>query len=140
MIAANTPIGWRIMSESIPRDTSSRLAPCISDGMPVATSTHSIPRRISPAASFIALPLSCVISRARSSLRSSSRYLSSKQARARSSGGVARQPGKASRAARTARSTSASAESGTRASVSPVPGFATSIRSLASESVQPPLT
>ena len=140
VIAAKTPMGWRIMSESIPRETSSRFAPCMSEGMPVATSTHSIPRRISPAASLAALPLSWVTSWARSSFRSSSRYLSSKQARARSSGGVLRQPGKASRAAWTARSTSALVESGTCASVSPVAGFVMSIRSLVSGSTHLPPT
>jgi hypothetical protein len=66
--------------------------------------------------------------------------LKSKQARARSSGGVARQAGKASRAARTARSTSAAADIGTCAIVSPVAGFVTSIRSEASESTQLPPT
>ena len=140
VIAAKTPIGWRIMSESIPRETSSRFAPCMSEGMPVATSTHSIPRRISPAASLAALPLSFVTSSARSFLRSSRRYLNSKQARARSSGGVARQPGNASRAARTARSTSAGPESGTSASTSPVAGLVTGSRSLASASVHAPPT
>ena len=112
VIAAKTPIGWRIMSESIPRETSSRFEPCMSEGMPVATSTHSIPRPTSPVASLIVLPLSVVTRSASSSFASSRRYFSSKQARARSSGGVARQPGKAARAARTASSTWAALDSG----------------------------
>ncbi len=57
--------------------------------------------------------------------RLSSRYLSSKHARARSTGGVERQAGKASRAARTAASTSAAPESGTEPSVSPLAGLVT---------------
>jgi hypothetical protein len=138
VIPAKTPIGWRIRSESIPRETSSRLAPCMREGMPVATSTHSIPRRTSPAASLLALPLSRVTSAARSSFRSSSRYLSSKQARARSSGGVARQAGNAARAAATARSTSAEPDIGTCAIASRLAGFVTSTRSAASASTQLP--
>ena len=49
-----------------------------------------------------------------------------KSRRARAIAGVERQPGKASRAAATAASTSAAPESGTVASVSPVAGFTTS--------------
>ena len=138
VIAAKTPIGWRIMSESIPRETSSRFVPCMSEGMPVATSTHSIPRRTSPAASLIALPLSRVTRSASSSSAASSRYLSSKHARARSIGGVARQPGNASRAARTAWSTWDGPESGTTPSSSPLAGFTMSRVSTPSASTQLP--
>ena len=138
VIAAKTPIGWRIMSESIPRETSSRLEPCMSDGMPVATSTHSIPRPTSPVASLIVLPLSVVTRRASSSFASSRRYLSRKQARARSSGGVARQSGKAARAACTAASTWSGVESGTWPRTSPVAGFVTSSVSVPSASTQRP--
>ena len=136
--AAKTPIGWRIMSESIPRETSSRFDPCIRDGMPVATSTHSIPRPTSPVASLIVLPLSVVTRRASSSFASSRRYLSRKQARARSSGGVARHPGNAARAARTASSTWAALDMGACPSSSPVAGLTISIVSAPSASTQRP--
>ena len=138
VMPAKTPIGWRSMSESIPRETSSRFAPCISDGMPVATSTHSSPRRTSPEASLIALPLSTVTSMASSSLASSRRYLKSKHTRARSTGGVERQAGKASRAARTASSTTDAPESGTWPSTSPLAGLVISIVSAPSASTQRP--
>jgi hypothetical protein len=138
VMAAKTPMGWRIMSESIPRETSSRFEPCMSDGIPVATSTHSIPRRTSPAASLIALPLSRETISASSSLRSSRAFFSRKQARARSTGEVARHAGNACRAASTARSRSARLDMGSCASVSPLAGFVTSRLSLASASTQPP--
>ena len=138
VIAAKTPIGCRIMSESIPRETSSRLEPCMSDGMPVATSTHSIPRPTSPVASVIVLPLSVVTSIASSFFASSSRYFRSKHARARTSGGVARHSGKAARAACTAASTWARVESGACPRTSPLAGFTTSIVSAPSASTQRP--
>ena len=46
-MAAVTPSGWRIIISSIPLATSSRLYPCISVGMPQATSTFSMARRSS---------------------------------------------------------------------------------------------
>ena len=138
VIAAKTPIGWRIMSESIPRETSSRFVPCMSEGMPVATSTHSIPRRISPDASLIALPLSRVTRSASSSLRCLEPYFSSKHARARVTGGVERQSGNASRAARTASSTWDGPESGATPISSPLAGFTTSSVPTSSASTQRP--
>ena len=50
-IAAKTPIGWRYVSQSMPRDTSSRLRPCIVVGIAQAHSTISIARATSARAS-----------------------------------------------------------------------------------------
>jgi hypothetical protein len=66
-IEATTPTGWRIIYSSMPRATSSEKSPIISIGMPQATSTFSIARRISPRASSSTLPFSIVMLRARSS-------------------------------------------------------------------------
>ena len=62
VMAATTPTGWRIISSSMPEAMSSRLLPIISDGMPVATSTFSMPRCSSPSDSASVLPHSCVMS------------------------------------------------------------------------------
>ena len=62
VMTATTPTGWRIISSSMPDAMSSRLLPIISDGMPVATSTFSMPRFSSPSDSASVLPHSCVIS------------------------------------------------------------------------------
>ena len=51
VIAATTPSGWRSMISSMPRAISSLLCPCIMSGIPQATSTFSMPRASSPAAS-----------------------------------------------------------------------------------------
>ena len=124
-IAAKTPIGWRYVSQSMPRETSSRLRPCIVVGIAQAHSTISIARATSARASGSVLPISAVTERASRSAFASSRSRSAKSLRARSIEGVERQPGNASRAAATAASTSAAPESGTVASVSPVAGFTT---------------
>ena len=68
-IAAHTPTGWRIVSQSTPRATSSRMRPCIVVGIAHAHSTISIIRATSARASAIVLPISVVTERARSSLR-----------------------------------------------------------------------
>ena len=70
-IAAHTPTGWRIVSASIPRDTSSSTRPCIVVGSAHAASTISIMRATSARASAIVLPISVVTDRASSSRRSS---------------------------------------------------------------------
>ena len=59
-IEATTPTGWRIMYSSMPRAMSSAKSPSIIIGMPQATSTFSIARRISPLASERILPFSIV--------------------------------------------------------------------------------
>ena len=68
-IAAQTPTGWRIVSASIPRETSSRMRPCIVVGIAQAHSTISIMRATSARASPIVLPISVVTERASSSCR-----------------------------------------------------------------------
>ena len=106
--------------------------------MPHAASVDSIPRSTSPRASSSVLPMSSVTSRAISSWLAQSASRIAITARARFCGGVARHAGNASRAARTAASTSASPESGTRAATSPVAGFTSSRVSPPAASTQPP--
>src|SRR5437870_3376991 len=83
-------------------------------GIPAATSTFSMARRISPRASSIVFPMSCTTTRARSSAWCSIRSRRTKKWRARSNGGVSRHASQARRAFWTARSTSSFVESGTR--------------------------
>ena len=124
-IAAQTPTGWRTVSASTLRETSSRMRPCIVVGTAQAASTISIMRATSARASAIVLPISMVTERARSSRRASSPWRSANSRRARSITDTARQAGRASRAATTAASRSAVEDSGTRASTSPVAGLVT---------------
>ena len=130
-IAAHTPTGWRIVSASMLRETSSRMRPCIVVGIAQAASTISIIRATSARASTIVLPISVVTDRASSSERATSRSRSSNSLRARAIVDTARHSGSASRAARTASSRSDAPESGTRASTSPVAGLVTSSTSVA---------
>ena len=99
-IAAQTPTGWRIVSASMLRETSSRIRPCIVVGIAQAASTISIMRATSARASAIVLPISVVTERARSSRRATSRSRSSNSLRARSITPTARHAGSAARAAR----------------------------------------
>ena len=124
MMAA-TPTGWRIMYSSTPRATSSEKSPIINMGMPHATSTFSMARRISPRASSSTLPFSMVIERARSSKCSSISALSLKRYWMRAGAGVRRQAGKAASASRAASSTVSAGESGTVAITSFVAGLGT---------------
>ena len=121
-IAAHTPTGWRTVSASMLRETSSRMRPCIVVGIAVAASTISIMRATSARASPIVLPISVVTERARSSLRAARRSRSSNSLRARAMTDTARHSGSAARAAATAASRSARPESGTRAEHSPACG------------------
>ena len=130
-IAAHTPTGWRIVSASMLRETSSRMRPCIVVGMAHAASTISIMRATSAVASAIVLPISVVTDRASSSWRATSRSRSSNSLRARAIVDTARHSGSAARAACTAASRSAPPDSGTRASASPVAGLVTSRISVA---------
>ena len=75
------------------------LAPIISDGMPQATSTFSMPRRSSPSASASVLPHSSTMSWANSGIACSRRCLKAKRNCTRSPGGVRRQAGNAALAA-----------------------------------------
>ena len=125
-IAAQTPTGWRIVSASMPRDTSSSTRPCIVVGMAQAASTISIMRATSARASPIVLPISVVTERASSSCRFESPSRRPNRARARAITLTSRHTGSASRAARTAASRSLAEDSGTRASTSPEAGLVTS--------------
>ena len=139
-IAAHTPTGWRTVSASTLRATSSRIRPCIVVGTAHAASTISIIRATSARASPIVLPISAVTDWASSSRRASSPSRSPNRRRPRSMTLTARHSGRAARAALTAASRSAAFESGTRASVSPVAGLVTSRRSLDEAGVHPPPT
>ena len=66
-IAAHTPTGWRTVSASTLRETSSSTRPCIVVGIAQAHSTISIIRATSARASTSVLPISVVTERARSS-------------------------------------------------------------------------
>src|ERR1039458_7177652 len=114
------------MISSMPGATSSSEYPCISTGMPHATSTFSMPRRSSPFDSVRVLPFSMVTSEASSSICSSSSDLSLKRYCTRSTAGVDRQLGKAACAASTAAATSAADPTGARPSGSPVAGLVSS--------------
>ena len=139
-IAAHTPTGWRTVSASTLRDTSSRIRPCIVVGIAHAHSTISTMRATSARASAIVLPISVVTERASSSRRASSASRSANSRRARSITDTARQAGSASRAARTAASRSPAEDSGTRASVSPVAGLTRRApRSTTTRSQRPPM-
>ena len=139
-IAAHTPTGWRTVSQSTFRATSSRIRPCIVVGTAHAASTISIIRATSARASTSVLPISVVTERARSSLRESSPSRSANISRARWITLTARHSGSAARAASTAASRSARPDSGTRASTSPVAGATTSRLSAEVAGVHAPAT
>ena len=94
---AQTPSGWRMVSQSMPRARFSSDSPISSDGTPQANSTISMPRFTSPRDSTTVLPCSRVVLRTRSSKFSSSSVLNLKKTRARSTAGVSIQPGNAAR-------------------------------------------
>ena len=139
-IAAQTPTGWRTVSASTPRETSSATRPWIVVGTAQAHSTISIIRATSARASAIVFPISAVTERARSSRRPSSAARRAKSLRPRSITGTSRQAGSACRAAPTAASRSAEEESGTLASTSPVAGAVTSSDSAADGATHSPPT
>ncbi len=139
-MAAQTPTGWRTVSASTLRATSSMMRPCMVVGTAQAASTISIMRATSARASPMVLPISAVTDRASSSRRAFRPSRSAKSRRPRSITLTARHAGSASRAAFTAASRSARAESGTRARVSPLAGFVTSSASEELDGVQRPPT
>ncbi len=139
-MAAHTPTGWRTVSASTLRATSSSTRPCIVVGIAQAHSTISIMRPTSARASSSVLPISRVTERASSSRRASRPSRRANRRRPRSMTLTARQAGSASRAARTAASRSAADESGTRASTAPVAGLVTSRASVAVAAVKRPPT
>ncbi|MDE2658760.1 MAG: hypothetical protein OXI45_00935 [Acidobacteriota bacterium] len=130
-ITATTPTGWRIMSSSMPRAMSSSTRPCISEGIPQATSTFSMARRISPRDSARVFPHSVVTQRESCSKSRSRSAFSRKSGWTRSVGGVSRQSRSASLALATARPTSSAPESGIRDRTSPVAGLKTGTVSVA---------
>ena len=103
--------------------TFSVTSPFSSWGAAVANSTTSMPRVSSPLASERTLPCSAVIAAAMRSASRSSRARNLFRIRARRSGGVAAQAGKAFSAACTAASTSRALASGTSPVCSPVVGL-----------------
>ena len=137
-IAAHTPTGWRTVSASTLRDTSSSTRPCIVVGTAHAHSTISIMRPTSARASISVLPISVVTDRASSSLRATSPSRSANSFCARPITDTPRHAGSASRAARTASSRSDDEESGTRASTSPEAGLITSSASADADGVHRP--
>ena len=139
-IAAQTPTGWRTVSASTLRETSSSTRPCMVVGIAHAASTISIMRPTSARASISVLPISVVTERARSSRRSTRPARSANSFCERPMTDTARHAGSASRAARTAASRSSAFESGTRASTSPVAGLVTSSASVEVAGVQAPPT
>ena len=139
-IAAQTPTGWRTVSASTLRETSSMIRPCIVVGIAHAHSTISIIRATSARASTSVLPISVVTERASSSRRASSCSRRANSLRARSITLTPRHSGSAARAASTAASRSAAPDRGTLASTSPLAGLVTSSESVAPAGVKRPPT
>src|SRR2546425_293974 len=98
-IMANTPIGTRRTSPSMPGATPTSASPCCSTGMPQAVSTFSSVRSTSARASGSDLPFSSVICRAIVSRWSRIIAASLNRGATRRSTGVAAQEGKAAPAA-----------------------------------------
>ena len=133
VMQATTPTGWRTEWTSTPPETCSERSPLSMWDSPVANSMFSRPRVISPSASERTLPCSLVRRAASSGLRciSSSRTL--KKMLVRLARLVARQPGRAARAAAMASSTRAAEARATSFSCSPVAGLKTGPKRSASE-------
>ena len=125
-IAAHTPTGWRIVSQSTLVATSSRMRPCIVWGTALAASHISTMRPTSARASGSVFPISRVTERASSSAWLSITWRRPNSQRARSITERDRHSRSARASGLTAASTSAAPDRGTRASVSPVAGFVTS--------------
>ncbi len=140
VMAATTPRGWRIIISSMPGAMSSLLTPCIIDGIPHATSTFSMDRRISATLSVKVFPHSSVMVRARSLMLSSSSVFSLNNGWMRSPAGLRRHSRKAISADCAARSTSCAGDSGTSANTSADAGFRTFKTSVAWEATHPPST
>ena len=137
-MAAQTPTGWRIVSASTLRATSSRIRPCMVVGIAHAASTISIIRATSARASAIVLPISAVTDCASSSRRASSPLRRANRYCERPMTLTARHLGSAARAAATAASRSWPPDSGTCASVSPLAGLVTGRVAVAPAGVQAP--
>ncbi len=124
-IMPNTPRGCRYANSSIPTAISSRRAPCINEGIPVATSTISIPRLVSPRDSSIVFPCSIVWTLLTSSKCSSISSFNLKRYLTLATGVVFLHMGKVSLATFTASSISSRVETGTLANTFCVAGFIT---------------
>mmetsp|Transcript_62099 Transcript_62099/g.161353 ORF Transcript_62099/g.161353 Transcript_62099/m.161353 type:complete len:212 (+) Transcript_62099:1073-1708(+) len=134
---ATTPSGRRCSWQVTPVDTSSS-RPASTSGKPVAKETVSMPLSTSASASPRFLPCSST-TRSVSSFRcASARALKRKSTSTRALTLVSFQPGNATAAAFTARSTSSNVPSGTRAISSPVAGFVTGREALAVEATNSP--
>src|SRR3954463_4567115 len=127
VMPTQTPSGMLMVSQSTPRAMFRSESPKSSVGMPQAYSMFSMPRKIEPRASAWVLPCSReTVWQSLSKFASTSwRYL--KKTRARSTGGVSRQAGKAAAAASTAALTSAGPPAGHSAMTSPVDGLKTGV-------------
>jgi hypothetical protein len=122
VIPATTPSGCRIWYTSTPPETCSLKPPLRRFGIPVANSRFSSPRAISPSASEGTLPCSAVRWAAMSARCWSTRFRIRNRISVRRDSEVARQPGNASAAARTALSTSAADARSTSRASCPVAG------------------
>ena len=125
VMPATTPRGWRIWYTSMPVLTCSLNPPLSRCGMPVANSRFSSPRATSPSASERTLPCSRVRCAAISSRCWSARLRMRNMISVRLLMLVARQPGKASCAMRTASLTSSVEAKSTSRATSPVAGLKT---------------
>ena len=123
---ATMPTGWRTEWTSTPEETCSENSPLRWCMRPAQYSTFSRPRTTSPAASETTLPCSAVMMRASSSLFAVTISRSLNMTAARFVRPVARQAGRAARAASTACSRSLTLASATRPLTSPVAGLNTS--------------
>ncbi len=125
-IAAQTPTGWRTVSASIPRETSSMTRPCIVVGIAAAASTISIIRADLGAGVGDRLA-HLGRDRAGEVLTAADQLLAQREEAAAALDHADGAPlGQRPRAAATARSRSSAVESGTSARVSPLAGLVTS--------------
>ncbi|MCY1414621.1 hypothetical protein D9M71_300760 [compost metagenome] len=128
VIPATTPRAWRRAWESMLLPMFSLTSPFSRCGPPQANSTTSMPRTTSPRASECTLPCSAVMIAASFPAFCSSSSLKRLSTRARRSGVVADQAGKAALAEATASLSSRMLASGTCALIWPVAGLRTSAK------------
>ena len=129
VIAATTPIGRRTDMAALSGISAGTVWPYCRRPSPAMKYVMSMPSWTSPRASGSTLPISCVISRERSSLRSRISSATLKRISARFGAGTRRQLSKAAFADSTARSASAVVDSAKTPISSPVAGFTSSTRS-----------
>ena len=140
VMPATTPRGWRMEYTSTPVEACSLYPPFRRLGMPQANSMFSRPRATSPRASPSTLPCSDVSSDAISLRLASTSSRRWNITSLRRDSDVERQPGSASLAVATARSTSSTEAKSTSACCSPVAGFHTGpVRPDVPSTVCPPI-